>query len=420
MDKRIFFLISVISVISYSCSNEYLENIDSSIGTAQLQDSLYLDDIIVSIEGNRDTLPKPQMFKSLSYEDEYEIKQLQDVPIYIKVKGNSSDKQFLTVYTRGSEVKAASYGGNTGQQFYIQVPPSVMGIPYLIYSKNTSTPLSVGVYSSKPNEKILYARQETEGSSFGCSWDISKGNYSSGSFVIQSMDSPISTEEWWNVYYPAITVNDSKISFNKYNNNPRQEFEFVPVETFVIEQIIFNVDAASILSKQPINIFKEGYSNDGPIEQNYTFAVNKTYTQTSNYNRKTSYNVNTSTEIKAKVPFIASGKVTTSISFGQEYTYGKSESTQIAVNRTYPVKVPANYRADLSIVFFKYNLDVDYIAICRGLTSGRKLEIKGVWSGVDVEETDASAIFTPLSGGVSKTVQITEQMLKSKEIVKIQ
>lgn len=34
-------------------------------------------------------------------------------------------------------------------------------------------------------------------------------------------------------------------------------------------------------------------------------------------------------------------------------------------------------KAGLKLVLLKYNMDVEYVATCRGLTSGKKLEIEG-------------------------------------------
>lgn len=65
-------------------------------------------------------------------------------------------------------------------------------------------------------------------------------------------------------------------------------------------------------------------------------------------------------------------------------------------------------------------MDVEYVATCRGVTSGKKLEIKGRWTGVDVVETEASTEFTPLNGGPTTRVVISENMLNSRMPIKIQ
>jgi hypothetical protein len=427
MNKIIkLFLASTIVVFASCSSDDELLSSDEAVkmdveNVTLESNSTQVNDDILPLEGKRDSLKKPPELKSLTYTDRYEIDQLNLVPVYLKVKGNSSNRHFITSSSKGAELTMETYRGNATQQFHIKTLPASTGIPYLIYSENTNTPISLGAYSSNPDVKVLYARNDANGSLFGSSWDFNKGEYSTDSFVIENQDFPESDGgSVWDIYYNVITVNDGKILFSKYNESPRQEFEIIPAETFVIEKIEFDVDAGAILSKAPLQIYKEGYSNTGPLEQTYTFEVNKSYTKTSSFNRKTSYNVSASATIKAKVPFIAEGEITTSITSGQEFTYGTSESKTIAVKRSYPVKVPANYRADLSVVFFKYQMDVDYIATCRGLISGRRVEIKGVWNGADVEETDADLVLTPLDGGTQRTIKITKEMLDSKKPIELE
>ncbi len=420
MKKYNLFLFILMATIFVACSSddEY-SNLDEK-AEIQTRSSVDLEDIIIPIEGDRDTLKRPIQART-SYDIKQEIDQLENIPFYLQVQGNSTTKQFLSASSAGTEVTVAEYAGNSNQQFYIKILPATSGIPYLIYSKKTDTPIRLGVYSNNPNVKVLYADYNNSSGLFGASWDFRKGTYTPNSFVIENQDSPQqgSSGSWWDIYYPAITVNDAKVSFSKYNNSPRQEFAFVPAETFKIEDIRYNIDASAVLEKMPDIVFLDGYTNRGPVGQNHKFTISESYKETSTFNRKTSYNVSLSTEFKAKVPFIASGKITTSTSFGQEYTYGKSEEKSMTINREYPIDIPANHRAELSLTLFKYNMDVEYVAVCRGLTSGRRIEIKGRWTGIDVVETDAVLDVFPLNGGTSTRIVITKEMLDSKKTIKV-
>ena len=66
-------------------------------------------------------------------------------------------------------------------------------------------------------------------------------------------------------------------------------------------------------------------------------------------------------------------------------------------------------------------MDVEYIATCIGLTSGKRINIKGRWQGVDVQETDAVLDLTPINGnkGEAKKITITKSMLNSKRTIKV-
>ena len=379
-----------------------------------------LNDTIIPLEGNRDTLKRPPQTRSSASIQE-ELYQLEDVPIFLKIQGNSTSKQFLNVTDAGAEATIAEYSGDINQQFYIKIPSSIIGIPYLIYSKKTNTPLKIGAYTSNPATKVLYADKDNNGGTFGASWDFEKGEYTPNSFVISAQDYPQqgSSGNWMDIYYPVITVDDSKISFSKYNNSPRQEFAIVPVEDFEIESIRYITDASSVLEQMPDIVYKDTYTNNGPIQQTHKFTISESYKETSNFQRKTSYNINITTSFKCKVPFIASGEIKTSITEGQDFTYGESEEHTKTINREYPVDVPAYHVAKLTLTLLKYNMDIEYVATCRGLTSGKKLEIRGRWTGIDVVETNAVADVTPINGGKSTRVIITDEMLKSRQPIRV-
>ncbi|WP_423128664.1 ETX/MTX2 family pore-forming toxin [Gaoshiqia sp. Z1-71] len=425
MKKVKLLSIVFLAIYLFSCSIKE-EYFDSNEVAAELSETFdkesrtLLNEMILPIEGDRDTLNRPQSLKA-AYDIQEEIDQLDGISIYLQVQGNSSSKQFLNATDKGVELTVADYAGNLNQQFYIRVLPATTGIPYLIYSKKTETPIRIGTYTSQPNVKVLYASREESGSLFGASWDFRKAQYSSNSFVIENQDYPEQgSGGWWDIYYNVITVNDAKISFSKYSSSPRQEFAFVPVETFQIEEIRFNVDASAVLERLPDVIFSDGYTNNGPIDQSHSFTISETYKETSTFSRKTSYNVSISTEVKVKVPFIASGTIKTSTSFGQDFTYGNSEEKTFEINRTYPVIVPANHRAELNLTLFKYNMDVEYVAVCRGLTSGKRINIKGRWIGVDCLESDAVLDVFPISGlGTRTRTVITEEMLKSNSPIRV-
>lgn len=305
---------------------------------------------------------------------------------------------------------------NLSQQFYLKVMPGSTGIPYMIYSRMTNTPISLGSYTGSPDVKVVYVKPSGNTSTFGASWDIRYGEYSDESFIIENQDYPRqgSSGLWYDVYYSVIAANDSKVSLVKYSRLPNQEFSIIPVENFKVESVTFNTDI-STLSSTPYNFYSDRFTNNGPIDQTHTFTISESYRETSSFNRKTAYNVNVTTKFKVKVPVIANGEISTSISEGQDFTYGESEEKSISVNRSYPVVVPANYVARMNLTLAKYTMDVEYCAVCVGLTSGRKIKIKGIWNGVDVQESDAYLELRPINGtrSDSKLIRITNEMISN-------
>ena len=433
--KKSFLLSSLVmctSLCFWGCSNDENEFVISSEKITSVEQMVTKPDgIIVPIEGNRDSLQKLKTIKTRSSIDgedyqllQEELTQLDEIPIYLQVQGNSDERQFLSATNKGKELTVEKFNGKSeNQKFYLKIFPSVLGIPYLIYSKKTGTPIRLGAYKSNPNVKILYASQDASGSLFGASWDIKRAQYSSNSYIIENQDFPQQGNSgyWPDIYYSVITVNGSKISFSKYNKSPRQEFKIIPVEEFEVEKVEFDIDANATLTQTPKVLFSDKFTNNGPISQKHSFSITETYKETSSFNKKTSYNVNVTVESKLKVPILIEGKITVSQSSGEEFTYGKSEEHSKTINRTVNVEVPANSMADLSFTIYTYKMDVPYIATCVGKTSGKKIKVRGIWHGVSVEASNGIVNVTPINGNPAgaKSILITNEMLKYKKTIKI-
>lgn len=73
-----------------------------------------------------------------------------------------------------------SYG-----KFYVQIPSSITGIPYLIYSNYSKTRLAVGHYTSNPESKILLAMSSNSTTGAMDSWDIIPATNNPGTYVLQ-------------------------------------------------------------------------------------------------------------------------------------------------------------------------------------------------------------------------------------------
>lgn len=417
-----------------SCSNEENEFTFNSkkLASTELNVTNNQDSVIMPIEGNVEEIRrlKSKLRTRASYDGndyqllQQELRQLDEIPIYLQVQGNSDERRFLSATRKGKELSVETFKENSlNQQFYIKILPAVSGIPYLIYSKKTGTPISLGAYKNKPDIKVLYAQNDASESLFGASWDIKRAEYSSNSYIIENQDFPQKGNSgyWLDIYYSVITVDGSKISFSKYNKSPKQEFQIIPVEKFKIESVRFNVDNTATLSQTPELVYSDRFINNGPIEQKHTFTISKTYKETSNFTKKTSYNVSVTTEVSTSVPFVADGKISSTMSSGKEFTYGKSEEHSITINRDYPIVIPANYMGVMKLTLFKYNMDVEYVATCVGMTSGKKIEIRGRWQGVDVQKTEAVLDLTPINGNTSgaKSITISDDMLKSNKVIKI-
>ncbi len=107
---------------------------------------------------------------------------IRELPATIKVRAKSqsgSTNGYINLYCegKGKEVTLNNSNDALRNRFYIKILPASTGIPYLIYSQAAQTPLSVGYYTNKPDEKILMASKEENGSLISCGWDLLRSNY---------------------------------------------------------------------------------------------------------------------------------------------------------------------------------------------------------------------------------------------------
>ena len=80
--------------------------------------------------------------------------------------GNMKNKsqRYLWCNRAGSEVKLTDNKNafDISQQFYLKILPASSGIPYLLYSESSKTPLTVGHYRKTPNVNILMSNSKDD------------------------------------------------------------------------------------------------------------------------------------------------------------------------------------------------------------------------------------------------------------------
>lgn len=323
------------------------------------------------------------------------IYELRDLPINIIVEENPQGGRFLTTQGKSREVNFAQYNKTVNQRFYIKTFPPSAGIKYQIISMQTNTPLGVGSYDKEPDVNILMTLPN-DSDNWSAPWDFIPGK-TEGTLVIINQHIMDGGPNYTNMYYVTIGAQKNKVLLSKYVNARNQEFLLAPIEDFTIQSIEFINDATALLSHKPSKILKDGYSNNGPVEQNFSLQISEEVTETSSFSNRSGVSVNVSTSFKVGCPIFAEGKITTSTTTSYEHTYGESSTIRRSISRQYPVKIPSMYRADLSVTLFEDKIDMNYIATCRGNESGRIIKLRGMWKGVSVSQGEAALTMTPLN-----------------------
>lgn len=251
------------------------------------------DSVLLEILHNSQTRSAKRGLMSLSYEDaddyfDENIYQLRELPLIIQARGtgNKSNK-FLSCDGAGKEVGLVPSASSNRQCFYLRILPASAGIPYLIYSDASKTPLSVGYYRKNPDKKILYARQDNNGSLFMAAWDLKACDYQ-GYFAITSNDyigrsDPNNT---WSIFYYTIEAQDeNKIGYAKYSKKAQQEFLIQPRDSFTVDYIDFDKSSAKISKRNPLEVVSYGKNE---TEERRPFKIVSAHyaTNTSRFSEK--------------------------------------------------------------------------------------------------------------------------------------
>ena len=345
---------------------------------------------------------------------------IREIPSTIKVKSKAtsgSKDNYITLFCdgKGQEVSLNSGNDRKKNRFYIKVLPASTGIPYLIYSTASQTPLTVGYYTKKPDEKILMAASDNSSSSIGLGWDLlqasNKKYYAiqSQSYLGQSDPNVIGSI----FYYVLEAVSGDKIRYaQRVNGKEQQEFVITPDSTFKIislEYDVTNYKAQSSFITKTVTV-----ANEHEYEKMMDAAFNFIERETSSFSNS-SWNVNLNFKnptIKFKRPTVVKGTVISPTTDAPEDAiFITPNNIRQGINRKIvyncPIRCKARSIAKVTTSFVRYDVTVNYTAKVQcEITEGdlRECILKGTWNGYIFEDPNkytpqTSVVFTPIDGG---------------------
>lgn len=423
MIKNICLFALMAAMISLaSCSNECdseLMQESAKLDTRSfVMDSINLSPI-VQLEGERkidSTGFRTRSSNDLLYSNLYAM---EDLCFYLKAR---ADSKYLSTNGKGQALTMGS--SNNQAQFYAKILPATSGIPYLIYSKETKTPLCVGARENTPNDKVLFALLNDGPSLMGASWDLLAATNNPGYFVIESQDylTPGSSGNWWDVYNNVIEEKSSNTTgFGKYIQSAKQEFEIIPVDPFILRDIKYT-DAYSgpPVVKENVKITRS-YTNTSYAKTNHDMLLEERVNEYSSFteNKGISFDV-LGKEKKFKRPsvlhdvvgYVPSGNV------AADALYSSSYNVSNVLSVTLPLSIPSRSKVDVIYHFKTYDVKVNYEATI--VFVDHEAKISGAWKGIiHVDELPAdthSIITTNIDTGVTKSIKLDENTLKSDRI----
>lgn len=339
----------------------------------------------------------------------------------INFKWYSSDN-YLSCSGRGKEVilEEGNRDRSNHRKFKLKVLPASAGIPYLIYSYLSGTPITVGHYTSDPSIKILMSQNDNSKVSDMAGWDLIPSSLHKGFFRIQN--NLYLGQEDPNImgsifYYTLEANNDKKIIFSKPNSsNYNQEFKINTCKPFSLTSIEYDITSANI-SKEFDPVPGSGV-NLSSQPQAITISYKIPRTESSWYNTTNNILQIDVTPINVIHPWVIGGniQIPTPATRSNEimvpfqptkYSYTRDLSYNLNLN------CPARNNVYVTVNFVKYTVSIKFLATAiyeivdasGRVTDTRELKIPGTWIGTiyedpaDIAPTTTNPVFKPIGGG---------------------
>jgi len=307
--KKILYILALVAITFVSCEkNELNQEVNDDI---YISKGLEMDTILFF---NVDTTTN--IFKSLkastkqsrlkapsSTTDYYDVMNtifdLRGLPVNIAVIENSNSNRILTAernkrktwfkttywdapaifYTKTDDNDVLS------QTFYLNYVPLVGNYYFTTNFGSTSFIMSVGSYSSDPNNKFLYARNGSY--TYSDEFTINPTDEQGSSFYIQNsywFGSDDINNPWssWNY---TLGCSGNNTFFDKYRNTGTQKFTIIPLENFTLKSIEYKNDQTALLEKAPDFVVTWSANNATSVPQQMSTNFGSTASKTSSFEK---------------------------------------------------------------------------------------------------------------------------------------
>lgn len=311
--------------------------------------------------------------------------ELKDYPINIISKENINGDFYLTTKGEKKELAFEKSNDSDNQKFYLDFVESGGGnISILTYINGEKYVLVAGHRKNDPNFKVIFPTKVTPGMTFvkGYFWKFLSGStVHPESYILRNTGIRYS-ENGFTDYGVLGNDNFSKVFINKYLNQGKQEFEIRPVDDFEIVSVQFDDTNTANVIQQPDFVTKWFYSNNTSVQQSMSTAFSQRASVTSNWSKTTGGSINVNTTVKTGIPFIAEGKVSTTLSTNYSATYGKNETMEDTQTYNFPIVVAPRTSITATAIVGRSLINLKYTAKLKGKKTGKLITLNGTWSGV--------------------------------------
>lgn len=301
---------------------------------------------------------------------------------------------------KGKELITAEKQENTlgnsstslGSRFYLKILPATSGIPYLIYSSASNTPLSVGYYTNAPDDKILMTAKDNSGSLYSAGWDLIPSTYK-GYFSIQSESylGQSDPNNSWSVFYHVLEAKaNNKLGYaQRVNYRAQQEFLITPTASFTLQNVTFDLENATISNGAVISKVTS-LTNVHEYTTNENLTINFNAEETSNFYETAGtlkVNISSPSSIKFPRPRPIAGKAVLMGDESKDAIYSSAtQKLSAPVEYSTSIEMKPRCLLQLTTKFKTFILNVPYVAVAK--YGDREIKVRGTWRGYSVADPE--------------------------------
>lgn len=307
------------------------------------------------------------------------LSQLEGIPVNIKLKSGNRNYSYLSTNKKNAQVDLHSIDdGSLKQRWLIGYNGrsiSVEGGAYTngyIYADTGQGNLNPKITSTGFDSAFLQ-EGPIESSYYICALSYKLPSTFMETYYLYSVDA----------------VNRGILFEKESKTGDRHIWEIIPVETFTLTDVSYFMDAGDRIDSSLVYVRNYSLDNRGfPNPANHKVTISEKYETFSQFTEvkglKMTNKISNSASVKIGIPLISIGggvdwEKTTEKSWS--YSTTQSETKQFTFTDEYSIVVPANLLTTLQVYKMNYNLNVSYVGTLVGNTTGRKIKLKGKWSG---------------------------------------
>ncbi|HFK5569693.1 hypothetical protein BAX97_08270 [Elizabethkingia meningoseptica] len=330
---------------------------------------------------------------SIEKETYNNLRQLGDIEFFLQLEDSYFGKNTLQTNGKGKELTLQSFTpDDNAQLFYFKFSTD---IPYMIYSAKEKTPIGIGSYKRNPNRYVLFSHTSERTALFGFGWNLIP-NTDRNKYFLQNHDiSDTSTINY------VISTQSGELSVEKKNNTIGQQFNIVPNDEFIIEDLQISAKGSEIIESKSIILKQGNVENNTTQEMKRNLPFSESLISTNSFVERMGGILIAKTgslDIETKLPkVILSGGVPT---FGYSETAKLNYNIKSPVTTTFQlnpdITIPSRTILNYKVTVLQHSLRLKYTARCSGVKSGKVINISGVYSGFDYSDPSLETNTAPL------------------------